>query len=103
MTDVLVSLEIGLEDKSDAHRILPRRGHVDRGPDRASKFELVGLDRNQLDERHFVDQLLRVLVVEAILVSAPSGSLQVHALDVGAVLEPLLDGRCVLDLGYHGI
>ena len=84
MTDVPAGLDVSNEDLSLAHGVLPGLRHLDRRLDGASELELVGFDWDDANERHLDDQLLRVLVVEAVPLDVPPSALKVHALDVGA-------------------
>ena len=79
VTDVLVCLDVSHEDLALAHSVLSVLSHVDWGLDRASQFQLVGLDRDDTNERHLNDELLRVLVVKAVFLDVPAGTLEEHA------------------------
>lgn len=84
MTDVHVGLDVGNEDLTLAHSILSILSHVDGRLDSAAELELVGLDGDDAHERHLNDELLRILVVQAVLLDAPFGALQEETLDVRA-------------------
>jgi hypothetical protein len=90
--NVLIGLQISLEHKTNAHSVTSSLCHVDWSSDCASELELVCFDWHDLNERHLLDKLLGSLVVEAVLVSVPSGTLDEHTLDVGSVFNPLGDG-----------
>ena len=89
MTDVLVCLDVGDEHLTLAHGISAILGHVDRRLYCATKLQLVGLNRDDTNEWHFDNQLLRVLIVKAVLFDRPAGTFQVHALDVRASIKSL--------------
>lgn len=84
MTNVLIGLDVGREDLALAHGILAILSHVDWCLNSASELELIGLDGDDTNERHLNDELLRVLVVKAALLDAPSSAFKEHTLDVGA-------------------
>jgi hypothetical protein len=87
VTDVLIGLDVGREDLALAHGILAILSNVDWCLDSASKLELIGLYRDNSDEGHLDDKLLRVLVVKAALLDAPSSTFKEDSLDVGARVE----------------
>lgn len=91
MTDVHVGLDVGDEDLTLAHGILSVLSHVNGGLDCAAEFEFIGLDRDHTDQRHLNNELLRILVVQAVLLDAPFGALQEETLDVSARVEALGD------------
>ena len=99
MTDMAVSLDISNEHFSGALGILSVLGDIDGSLDGTSQLELVGFDRDDANERHFHDQLLGVLVVEAVLLDAPASTFQEHSLDVGTRVEALGDLGWVALLG----
>jgi len=105
VTLVALALDVGLEHHSCAHCVLSELCDVHGGLDCASQFQLVGFDRDNLEEWHRSDKFLGVLVVQAVVFNAPSGALDVQALDVGSLLESRSDFGGVLHLGYaceHG-
>jgi hypothetical protein len=50
---------------------------VDWSLDGSSELQLVGLDRDNLQKRHLNHELLWSLVIKAILLTVPSGSLKI--------------------------
>lgn len=103
MTNVVPSLEIGFEDETDSHRVRSQLGDVDRRLDRTSELQLVGLNRNDLDQRHLLDKYLRLLVVQAIVFCIPSCAFNVETLDVSALCQSLSDFAGIIDLGDVGV
>ena len=91
MTGVFVGLEVSLEDQADTHGVPSHLCDVAGCLECATQLELVSFDGHDLNQGHFNDQLLRVLVVQTVLVRAPLRSLKVKALDVATELEALLD------------
>ena len=103
MTDVHIGLDVSDKDLTFAHSVLSVLRHVDWRLDRAAKLQLVGFDGDDADERHLDDELLGVLVVEAVLLDAPLGTLQEQALDVSARIESLGDLGWVALLGHFRV
>ena len=103
VTDVHIGLDVGDKDLTFAHRVLSVLGHVDRRLDRAAKLESVGFDGDDADEGHLDDELLGILVVQAVLLDAPLGTLQEQALDVSTRIESLGDLGWVALLGYFRV
>ena len=99
VTDVKSRLEICLHDEADTHGIGSQLGDVDRRLDRASELQLVRLDWNDLHERHLFDEHLGLLVVQGVLLSAPSRAFNVQALHVCALFQSLGDLSGIEDLG----
>ena len=91
MTDVHVSLDVGDEDLTLAHGVLSVLRHVDGYFHGSTELKLVGFDWDHTDQRHLNDELLGVLVVQAVLLDAPFGALEEETLDVGASIEALRD------------
>ena len=91
MAGVFVGLEVSLEDQADTHGVPSHLCDVAGCLESAAQLELISLNGHDLNEWHFDDQFLRVLVVQAVLVRAPFGSLQVKSLDIATELETLLD------------
>lgn len=91
MTGVLLSFEIGFTYKTDTHCVSSQLGDIDRSLESTSQLELVSFYRNDLYERHFIDELLWSLLIEAVFFNVPSGTLNVETLDVGSLLESLCD------------
>lgn len=100
MGNVLVCLQIGLENKTEAHSITARLSRVDGRADSTTKFELVSLNGDNLHEWHLFYKLLRNLVVKAVLFSAPTSTLDVQTSNVSTILEFLGD-LCVITLTGH--
>lgn len=103
MGDVLVCLQVGLEHHTDAHSIATGLSRIDRCADSAAEFELVCLDRNNLNERHLFDKLLRDLVVEYAAFRVPTGTLDVHASNVGSMLKSLRDLLRITFTLHHSV
>ena len=103
MTDVLVGLDIGDEHLTLAHSISAILGHIDRRLDRSTKLQLVGLDRDDTNEWHFDNQLLRVLIVKAVLLDGPASTFKVQALDVRASIKFLGNLIGVALLGHLSV
>lgn len=59
MRRMLGSPQIGHEDLPHSHGVLPVLGDVDWSFEIVLNFELAGLGRNDLDDRHLANQLLR--------------------------------------------
>jgi hypothetical protein len=91
VTNVLICFQISFETHSRSHGIATCLCRIDRSLDSSTEFELVGLNRNNLDKRHLFDQLLGSLVVKAVLFQVPAGTLNEHTSDVGTVLDTLSD------------
>lgn len=100
---MLICLQVSLEHKTHAHSVTSSLCHVDRSPDCASKLELVGFDRDNLDERHLFDEFFRPLVVQAILIGVPSCTFDVHTLDVSTLVDSLGDGSRVSLIEHNGV
>ena len=103
MTDVLVCLDIRDEHLTLAHSISAILGHIDRRLDRSTKLQLVGLDRDDTNEWHFDNQLLRVLIVKAVLLDGPASTFKVQALDVRASIKSLGNLIGVALLGHLSV
>lgn len=103
MTNVMLSLKIGFEHETDSHRIRSQLSDVDGCLDRTSELQLVGLDRNDLNQWHFFDKYLRLLVVQTISFCVPSRTFNVETLDVSTLVQSLSDFFGVIDLGDVGV
>lgn len=103
MAYVLVSLQVSFCDETDSHCILPVLGHVDRRFYGISQFQLVGFDWNYLNQRHFLDQVLRQLIIKAFLFYVPASSFEVKALDVASMFWFFLYICCVLFFCNSGV
>lgn len=104
MTDVHVGLDVGDEHLTLAHGILSVLRDIDGCLDSAAKLELVCLNGDDTDEWHFDDELLWILVVQAVLLDAPFGTFKEESLDVCARVEAFGDlGRVSFlgDLSVH--
>lgn len=102
-TGVLVGGEVSLEDLSDSHGVLPVLGDIDRCLEVVLEFELVGLHRNDLDDRHLDDQFLRVLFLQLSFREVPAGPFQVEPCHVATVFRLLGDVLWVYELGDLGV
>lgn len=91
MTNVMLSPKIGFEHETGSHRICSQLSDVDRCLDRTSELQLVGLNGNDLNQRHFLDEYLRLLVVQTIVYGIPSCAFNVETLEVSALLQSLSD------------
>ena len=76
MTDVLVCLQICFKHHADVHGVLSGGRDVDWCLDSASQFQLIRLYGHNANEWHLNDELLRILVVKAVLFDAPLGTLK---------------------------
>jgi len=84
MTDVLVCLDVGDEDLANTLCVSAVLSHIHRSLDGSAQLELVAFDGDDANERHLYDELLWILVVQTVLLNAPSGTLEEQSLDVGA-------------------
>ena len=91
MAGVFVGLEVSLEDQADTHGVSSHLSDIAGCLESAAQLEFISLNGHDLNDGHFDDQLLGVLVVQAVLVCAPLGTLQVKSLDIATELETLLD------------
>jgi len=101
---MLLSPQVSREDKANAHCVSAVLCHVDRSLDRAAELEAVHFDGYDLDEWHLDDELLGMLHIQAVCIHVPSCSLQVQALDVGAMRQAFFDVGSILllcDLSVH--
>lgn len=103
MTNVMLSLKIGVEHETGSHRICSQLSDVDRCLDRTSELQLVGLNGNDLNQRHFLDEYLGLLVVQTISFGIPSCAFNVETLDVSALLQSLSDFGGIIELGDVGV
>lgn len=103
MTVMLVSLEISNEHTTFTHGVLSILGHVDRRFDRIAQLELVRFDGDDLDQRHLFDELLRLLIVEAVLICVPPGAFYEEASNVAAMLKLLLNVLGVTFFGHYSV
>lgn len=60
---VLVSLKVSLEDQTDTHCVSSHLGDIARGLESSAQLEFISLNGDDLNEWHFDDQFLRVLVI----------------------------------------
>lgn len=101
---MLLRFEIGFTYKTDTHCVSSQLGDVNRRLKSASQLELVGLNRNDLYEWHFVNELLWFLLIKAVFFGVPSGTLDEETLDVSTLIESLSDALGVSmtsDVGVH--
>jgi len=103
MTNVMPSPKIGFEHETGSHRICSQLSDVDRRLDRTSELQLVGLNGNDLHQRHWLDEYLRLLVVQTIVYGIPSCAFNVETLEVSALLQSLSDFAGIMDLGDVGV
>lgn len=61
VTIVTVGLDVGFENASLSHGVLPVLSYIDRGLDCVPEFQLVRFYGNDLDQRHLFNQFLRAL------------------------------------------
>jgi hypothetical protein len=103
MTGMFVCLNVSNEDTSYSHSIFTILGNVNGSLQSVSKLKLIGHNGNDLHEWKFFYQLLGALIVQAIFLSIPARSFKIEALDVGSVLELLLDAVGVLFFSEHSV
>lgn len=83
---MFVSFKVCLEHKTFTHGVSSQLSDVNRSLDGTSKLELIGFDRNDLDQWHLGYELLRILVVKAVVLNAPSGTLEINTLNISSLL-----------------
>jgi len=91
MRDMLISLQVSLEHETNTHSITSCLCHVHGGSDGTSELKLVSFDGHNLNQRKLLDELLRSLVVKAVLVGVPASTLEVHTAHKGSVFQSLFD------------
>lgn len=103
MTDVLVCLDVGDKDLAKTLCVSAVLSHIHRRLDGSTQLELVAFDGDNANERHLHDEFLRILVVQAVLLNAPSGTLEEQSLNVGTRVEAFGDLRRVSLLGHLSV
>jgi len=89
MRNVLICLQVRLKHKTHTHCVTSCLRHVNRCSNCASQFKFVSFNWHNLDQRHLLDELLWSLVIKAVLVCVPSGTLNKHTLNVCSLLNSL--------------
>lgn len=103
MTRMLFGLQIAHENHSHSHSILPQLGNINRNVNIILKLQLIGLYWNNLNNRHVLDQLFRILSLQATALKIPGSSLNTKPTNIASVLRRLFDILWILELGDYGV
>jgi len=76
---------------------------VDRRLDGVPQLELVCLNRDDLNKGKLLNEILRPLVVKAVLLLIVPRALEIHALNIATVLKLLFDGSGILFLSDNSV
>mmetsp|Transcript_73343 Transcript_73343/g.148877 ORF Transcript_73343/g.148877 Transcript_73343/m.148877 type:complete len:280 (-) Transcript_73343:2770-3609(-) len=100
---MLLAVQVRLEHKANAHGVAPELRDVNRCGQLVAQLEPVCLGRNDLYERHELDEDLRRLPCQLPFLDIPACALEVEAFHIRAVQKSRRRLRSVFVLRYLGI